>query len=322
MFVNPGLDITNDILASLNRSTAAVGTDGLVLKASACRIRPPNRFAALARRAFGQRILAVESIRPRRKPRAWPTGRAKRIWPTVGGLRVRLPPRAQLPFDCCERHTDESELPARSYLAYGRTPVVQTPRKQRTIAEPAALEGFGYWSGKDVRVEFRPAPEHTGIVFVRGDLVRRVRIPVSVFHRVEVPRRTTLGAGGATVEMVEHLLAALYGLQIDNCEVWIDQPELPGLRRFFAAVCRMPRSRRHGRAECLARISSSSAERFASARDDSWIEARPATPGSGLSARYRLDYGLGNGIGRQTYQVHVMPETFRTRIGPLPHVHA
>ena len=43
-------------------------------------------------------------------------------------------------------------------------------RKQRTIAAPAAVEGIGYWSGRDVRVEFRPAAADTGIVFVRRDL--------------------------------------------------------------------------------------------------------------------------------------------------------
>jgi UDP-3-O-[3-hydroxymyristoyl] N-acetylglucosamine deacetylase len=205
-------------------------------------------------------------------------------------------------------------LPA-PYLAYGRSPVVQTPRKQRTIGEPAALEGFGYWSGKDVRVEFRPAPEHSGIVFVRGDLIRRVRIPVSVAHRIEVPRRTTLVAGGAQVEMVEHLLAALYGLQIDNCEVWIDQPELPGCDGSSQPFV-----------ECLDRAGTVVQNAWRNqlfvgrtirvGNNDSWIEARPATPGSGLSARYRLDYGLGNGIGRQTYQVHVMPETFRAELAP------
>ena len=205
-------------------------------------------------------------------------------------------------------------LPA-PYLAYGRSPVVQTPRKQRTIAEPASLSGFGYWSGKDVRVEFRPAPENTGIIFVRSDLLRRVRIPASVINRIDVPRRTTLVSGGATVEMVEHLLAALYGLQIDNCEVWIDQPELPGCDGSSQPFV-----------ECLDRVGTvaqgawrsqvfvNSTIRVGTA--DSWIEARPATPGSGLSARYRLDYGLGNAIGRQTYQVHVMPETFRSELAP------
>ena len=47
-------------------------------------------------------------------------------------------------------------------------------------------------------------------------------------HRIEIPRRTTLAAGGATVEMVEHIMATLAGLQVDNCEVWLDSAEMPG----------------------------------------------------------------------------------------------
>jgi UDP-3-O-acyl-N-acetylglucosamine deacetylase len=51
--------------------------------------------------------------------------------------------------------------------------LMSAPRKQRTIRSPVSLTGFGYWSGRDVTVEFRPAAEHSGIVFVRTDLARR-----------------------------------------------------------------------------------------------------------------------------------------------------
>ena len=68
---------------------------------------------------------------------------------------------------------------------------------------------------------------NTGYVFVRRDLspVRRIRVLPE--HRVETPRRTTLTENGGTVEMVEHVLAALAGLQIDNCEIWVDAAEMP-----------------------------------------------------------------------------------------------
>ena len=49
------------------------------------------------------------------------------------------------------------------------SPLMYAPRKQRTIGEPVSLAGFGYWSGRDVQLEFRPAAEHSGIVFVRRD---------------------------------------------------------------------------------------------------------------------------------------------------------
>jgi UDP-3-O-acyl N-acetylglucosamine deacetylase len=184
------------------------------------------------------------------------------------------------------------------------------PRQQRTIGQPVSVTGFGYWTGRDVQVKFHPAPEHTGVVFVRSDLARRVRIPAVVAQRIEVPRRTTLRANGATVEMVEHLLAALAGLQIDNCEVWVDQPEMPGFDGSALPFV-----------ECLDRagIVPQNAwrdqvvvrELTRVGTDDSWIEAKQH---DGLRLRYRLDYGLGNGIGRQTFDLDVTPEVFRTQL--------
>ncbi len=172
-----------------------------------------------------------------------------------------------------------------------------------------SLTGFGYWSGRDVRVEFRPAPENTGLVFVRTDLARRVAIPAAVVNRIETPRRTTLRSQGATVEMTEHVLAALAGLQIDNCEVWVDQPELPGCdgssQPFVdcleqAGVVVQQSERSLLRVREITRVGN----------DESWIEARPSPQGE-LTVRYRLDYGIGSAIGRQTLQLAISPDTFR-----------
>ena len=101
-------------------------------------------------------------------------------------------------------------------------------RRQRTISRPSIVEGFGYFSGRDVRVEFRPASVGTGVTFVRRDLEPKAKIPARPELRIDVPRRTTLAADGAHVEMVEHILAALAGLAVDNCEVWVDAEEMPG----------------------------------------------------------------------------------------------
>ncbi len=187
--------------------------------------------------------------------------------------------------------------------------LTSAPRKQRTIREPVSLTGFGYWSGKDVRVEFRPAAEHSGVIFVRTDLARRVQIPALVGNRFETPRRTTLKAQGATVEMTEHVLAALFGLGIDNCEVWVDQPELPGCdgssQPFVECLDRAGVAEQNAlRSQLIVR------EVTRVGNEETWIEARPAPRGE-LTIRYRLDYGLGNGIGRQTLQLPLTPSTFR-----------
>jgi UDP-3-O-acyl N-acetylglucosamine deacetylase len=187
-------------------------------------------------------------------------------------------------------------------------------RQQRTIARPATVQGFGFWSGRDVTLEFRPARPDTGIVFVRRDLETPVRIPATVSHRIETPRRTTLSAGGASVEMVEHVMAALAGLHVDNCEVWVDQPEMPGCdgssMPFVAAMDEA------GIVEQTAprpRLVVRNVTRLGN--DDSWVEARPAAAGS-MSIKFRLDYGAGNAIGRQTLQVAVTPDSFRRELAP------
>ncbi len=78
------------------------------------------------------------------------------------------------------------------------------PSMQTTIAHPVSVAGFGYWSGKDIHVEFRPAMVDTGIVFVRADLGPHARIAARVENRIDMARRTNLqlwqcqsGNGGA-----------------------------------------------------------------------------------------------------------------------------
>jgi UDP-3-O-acyl N-acetylglucosamine deacetylase len=185
-------------------------------------------------------------------------------------------------------------------------------RKQRTLSAPVAIEGFGFWSGRDVRVEFRPAEAHSGIVFVRRDLPRAPRIPALVAHRIETPRRTTLSAGGGSVEMIEHILAALAGLCVDNCEVWVNEAEMPGCdgsSQPFVALLEAAGivEQEAVRPVLVVRNTTRLGD------DDSWVEARPSTTG-GMSIKFRLDYGSGNAIGRQTLQLAVTPDSFRREL--------
>ncbi|MGL4594989.1 MAG: UDP-3-O-acyl-N-acetylglucosamine deacetylase [Thermoguttaceae bacterium] len=116
----------------------------------------------------------------------------------------------------------------------------QTFRFQNTIAETTTIRGFGFWTGEDVCVEFRPAPPRSGIVFVRRDIPSEPHIPARVEFREEKPRQTSLVNGDGRVDMVEHLLAAVKGLKIDNCEIWVDRAEMPGLdgssRTYYLAL--------------------------------------------------------------------------------------
>jgi UDP-3-O-acyl N-acetylglucosamine deacetylase len=188
------------------------------------------------------------------------------------------------------------------------------PRSQHTIARPVRITGFGYWTGRDVTVEFRPARVNSGVVFIRGDLKQTPRIEASVHHRVETPRRTTLMCDGHRVEMVEHVLAALAGLQIDNCEVWLDQPELPGMDGSCLPItdCLVQagvRTQAAPRAQLVIRRTTRVGN------EEAWVEARPSTwPEAWL--QYELDYGPGNAIGRQKFTARLNPETFLRELAP------
>jgi UDP-3-O-acyl N-acetylglucosamine deacetylase len=191
---------------------------------------------------------------------------------------------------------------------------MELARKERTLAASAAVEGVGYWSGEDVRVEFRPAAAGNGIVFVRRDLAGCPTIPAAIEYRVETPLRTVLRRGAASVEMVEHLMAALAGLQIDNCEVWVDRPEMPGCDGScmpFVAALRASGAVEQGsprRRHVIRRV-------VRLGDETSWIEARPGCSGK-MVLRYELDYGSRSPIGRQSLEVSLSPRHFHINLAP------
>ena len=185
-------------------------------------------------------------------------------------------------------------------------------RPQRTIAASAVVEGVGYWSGQHVRVEFRPAAVDTGICFVRQDISPKARVAATVLARVEKSRRTNLVAGGVGVEMVEHVLAALAGLQIDNCEVWVDAAEMPGCdgssRAFVTALDAAGITEQSSTLRPLVVDVPLRLE-----VDDRSIEVGPPR-GENLTVEFELDYGSDNAIGRQTIAREITPDIFRQEL--------
>src|SRR5262245_14176025 len=102
-------------------------------------------------------------------------------------------------------------------------------RYQRTIARSVEVRGVGYLTGSSVRLQFHPAPPFSGVVFLRGDLAPSARLGATVENVTGTNRRTTLGRPPLQLSLVEHVLASLAGLKIDNCLVEINAPEPPGL---------------------------------------------------------------------------------------------
>jgi UDP-3-O-[3-hydroxymyristoyl] N-acetylglucosamine deacetylase / 3-hydroxyacyl-[acyl-carrier-protein] dehydratase len=99
--------------------------------------------------------------------------------------------------------------------------------KQRTILKPVSVSGKGLHTGSPVTLTFQPAPDNHGYKFQRIDLEGQPIINADVDNVVDTSRGTTLEANGARVYTTEHVLAALVGLQIDNCLIQLDAPETP-----------------------------------------------------------------------------------------------
>ena len=115
--------------------------------------------------------------------------------------------------------------PSASPAVRGPSPVHGMGR--RTIAGERVVDGVGLHLGRPCRLVFKPAPSGTGIVFVRVDLPGTAPIPARVDVAVEAERRTQLGTGEAALHTVEHVLAAVGGLEIDDLVIEMDGPEPP-----------------------------------------------------------------------------------------------
>jgi UDP-3-O-[3-hydroxymyristoyl] N-acetylglucosamine deacetylase/3-hydroxyacyl-[acyl-carrier-protein] dehydratase len=108
--------------------------------------------------------------------------------------------------------------------------------KQRTIKEPITISGVGLHSGENVNISFLPAPENHGYKFRRTDLDGKPVVDADIFNVVDTSRGTSIEQNGARIQTIEHTLAAVAGLEIDNILIDIDRPEPPildGSSRLF-----------------------------------------------------------------------------------------
>ena len=100
-------------------------------------------------------------------------------------------------------------------------------RNQHTIGKDVTYKGLGLHSGMPVTMTMHPAAPGTGIIFRRSDLPGGPEVPAQSRYITNTLRATTLEKGEAKVFTVEHVLSALYALQIDNCVIEMDSPEPP-----------------------------------------------------------------------------------------------
>ncbi len=98
---------------------------------------------------------------------------------------------------------------------------------QRTLAAPVTFNGVGLHTGEKVTLSIHPAPANHGYVFKRVDLEGQPTIKASIDNVVSTKRGTTLEEKGAKVHTTEHVLAAIFGCEVDNALIELNGPEVP-----------------------------------------------------------------------------------------------
>ena len=188
------------------------------------------------------------------------------------------------------------------------------PRNEHTLAAACEVRGKGYWSGRSVRVRFCPASSGSGVRFVRTDLPGRPDCQAIAANVAAASMRTNLHNDEIQFEMVEHVMAALYGLGIDNCSVEVDGEELPGLDGSSAPYVEALRS--VGMIVQATERQRYHIDRpFRVGNDSSWIDVSPVADGQPIF-EYHLDYGDDSPIRPQHHRGLLSPHSFDRELAP------
>ncbi len=185
---------------------------------------------------------------------------------------------------------------------------------QRTIEKEVTFSGVGLHTAGEVSVSFKPAPADAGVNFIRVDLPNRPVIRASSEYMLSVsrsPRRTSLGDGLMEVHTVEHMMACLCGLGIDNLNIEMNGEELPGLdgsgRQFVDILTKA------GVKELAA------PRRFYAVKEPIYVEEEGSSimivPSNDFRISYTLDYNNPL-LKTQFLEVTVADSTFKSEIAP------
>lgn len=187
-------------------------------------------------------------------------------------------------------------------------------RNEHTIAATCEIRGRGYWSGQEVRVIVHPAPLGTGIQLLRSDLPSRPQCSASVDHRSDANLRTNLVCGEAKFQMVEHLMAALAALEIDNCVCEIDAEELPALDGSSLAFVQQL-AEAGLVVQAAARRQLVIRDRYRIGTLDGWVEATPSRNGESYF-EYQLSFDDETPIAPQAFGIELTPDRFIREVAP------
>lgn len=98
---------------------------------------------------------------------------------------------------------------------------------KQTIGGTISYTGIGLHSGEITTVVFKPAEQDEGVIFIRSDLKNTPEIPADIDHVIDISRGTTIGIDNASVSTIEHIMAAIKGLNVDNIRIEVNGPEVP-----------------------------------------------------------------------------------------------
>jgi len=182
--------------------------------------------------------------------------------------------------------------------------------KQRTLKSKIEMESIGLHTGEKMSLTIHPAYPDTGICFRRSD-VESQYTRVSPYTVTSTQMATTILCGSSTISTIEHLMAALYGMGIDNAKVDVSGPEVPvfdGSANIFVqkitdtGITEQAKARKYLKFKKRIRLE----------RDGKWIEIIPSR-----FFKVTVDIDFENeSIGQQKAFVNVTPDSFRDEIAP------
>ena len=185
---------------------------------------------------------------------------------------------------------------------------------QKTIKKPVDVVGPGLFGGESCTLRFNPGEPNSGIVFVRTDLGEPVRIHADVANVVKRPRRTTLVNGSASVETVEHVLSAAWGLDLDNLVIEVSAAETPSIDGSPLAFAEALTSAGVLEQEIPQKVYVIE-EAISISEGDAMLAALPG-PVDCLDILYDLDYGNVPSIGRQVLGFRLGKDDYMRQIAP------
>ena len=182
-------------------------------------------------------------------------------------------------------------------------------RKQNTIKSNVEFKGVGLHSGHLSHVIIKPAPEDTGIVFVKKSGQTNQFIPYSVDNVIDTQSNISISNGISTIKTVEHLAASLYALHVDNCLIECSSSEIPimdGSTIDFANLITgagiIPQEKYREEFRVFQPVWVTLEDKFL-----------VALPYNGLKMSYTISFP-GSPIGTQTYQTEINPEIFLNKL--------